>query len=385
MAEFIIPSFLENNSPEEIFERMKSVLPEDIDLSEGGHAWNLTFPTALVLGELCEFILPEVLQLIFPEWSYGEFLDGHASTRNMTRRAATAATGEITITGTPGTVIPAGSLFSTAAINGEPSVDFETVEGAKIPESGSVTVEVRCTQAGIAGNTTANTIVLPAIQIAGVTEITNEAETSGGTEEESDEELIARIHEYDRSQGDNFVGSVADYKRWATSVSGVGTATIIPAKDTTGLVTIVLTDANGAPATEQLCTSVYNYIMRPDNPEERLAPINANIQVEPPATMTIGIKATVELEDGATLEAVKAAYLALLEAYLPEALDDGEIKYTRVAAALARVEGANDFSGLQIGIKDGGTVTYGTTNIPITSKLLPTIAAEDLSLTAGTV
>ena len=385
MAEFTTPVFLQNHSPEEVHARMKEIIPKDLDLSEGGHAYNLTMPTALVLAEICEFVLPEVIKLIFPEYSYGEFAVAHAKARGMSPRSATAANGELTITGSPNTVIPTGSLFSTAAVNGEPSVDYKTLEAATIPEAGSVTVAVECTQTGIIGNTTENTIVLVSSRLTGITAVTNEKPLTGGTEEEDDASLIERVLDFDKSQGESYVGSASDYKRWATSVSGVGSATIIPAQDDSGLVTIIITDANGDPATEQLCTSVYNYIMRPDDPYERLAPVNALLKVEPPATMKISIKATVELTDEATLEAVKAAYMTQLALYLPVALDDGEIKYSRVAAALAAVEGANDYSDLQIGLKVGDTVTYGTSNIAITSNQLPVIDADDLVLTAGTV
>lgn len=385
MAEFETPVFLQNHSPEEVHALMKEILPDDLDMSQGGHAYNLTMPTALVVAEVCEFVLPEVIKLIFPETSYGEFVDSHAKVRGMGRRAARAASGELTITGTANTVIPAGSLFSTAAVNDQPSVDYATLEAATIPESGTVTVAVECTQTGIIGNTKENTVVLVSSRLKGITAVTNENPLTGGTEVENDTYLIERIVEFDKSQGESYVGSASDYKRWAMSVAGVGSATVLPAQDTSGLVTIIITDANGDPATEQLCTSVYNYIMRPDNPDERLAPINAFLKVSPPTTMQISIKATVELEDEATLETVKKAYMAQLALYLPVALDEGEIKYSRVAAALAAVEGANDYTDLQIGLKVGETVTYGTSNIAITSNQLPTIDAEDLILTSGTV
>ena len=386
MPEFETPAFLENKSTDEIHETMLAALPADLDTSEGGHTWNLTRPTALVLAEMCEFVLPEVIKLIFPEWSYGTFLDEHAKGRGITRRAATAAIGKITITGTAGAVIPAGSLFSTASVNGEPSVDFKTTAAATIPSSGSITVDIQCTQGGIVGNTAANTIVLVGSRINGVTAVTNANATSGGTEEESDASLIERICEFDKSQGESFIGCVADYKRWATSVSGVGDAVIITPTDDSGLIKIILTDANGAAATTALCNKVYNYIMSPDNPAARLAPVNANLSVVPPDSIAIAIKATVELEPGYTLAGVKAAYLAQIASYLPQAMDEGEIKYTRLAAALAAVEGANDYSNLQIGVKSSdGSVTYGTSNISITNSQLPSVSESDLTLTSGTV
>lgn len=385
MAEFETPAFLQNHSPAEIHARMKEILPADIDMSQGGHAYNLTMPTALVVAEICEFVLPEVVKLIFPEYSYGSFTDGHARVKGMSRRAARPASGEITITGTPNVVIPAGSMFSTAAVNDQPSVDYRTLAVVTIPESGVISADVECTQTGVIGNTPENTIVLVSSSLKGVTAVTNEKPLTGGTEEEDDASLIARIVEYNKSQGESYVGSPSDYKRWAMSVPGVGSATVISAKDTSGTVTIIITDANGDPATEQLCTAVYNYIMSPDAPNERLAPTNAILKVEPPSTMQISIKATVVLAEETTLESVKTAYMAQLALYLPVALSEGEIKYSRIWGALSATEGVSDHTDLQIGLKVGETVTYGTSNIAITSNQLPTIDADDLILTVGTV
>lgn len=67
---------------------------------------------------------------------------------------------------------------------------------------------------------------------------------------------------------------------------------------------------------------------------------------------------------------------------MPEAADDGEVKYTRVSAVLSAVEGINDFIDLKIGIKDG---ELSTANIPIEKSQLPAVAEADLALTTGTV
>lgn len=386
MAEFKTPEFLQNKSTDNIHKDMLGQLPTDIDTSEGNHVWNLTRPTALVTAEICQFILPEVIKLIFPEWSYGSFLDAHAKTRNISRRAAVAANGFLTITaGDKEITIPAGSLFATASINDEPSVDYETLEEVTIPANESVQVEIQCTQTGIIGNTHAGTIVLVASKLTGVAAVINEAAIMGGTEEEDDETLIGRVEEYDRTQGDSFVGNVSDYRRWATSVDGVGEVTVISATDDSGLVTIIVTDLNGDPATAGLCENVYNYIMRPDDPPSRLAPVNALLLVKAPDTTPIGVKVIVELDKGVDIEAVKEAFMAQLALYLPVALDEGEVKLTQVGAVLSAIPGVNDYRELQIGAKINGTITYGTTNIPITNTMLPVINEEDLIMESGTV
>lgn len=386
MAEFETPAFLENHSADDLQKLGLTALPADIDASEGGHTWNFTRMASLIGAEFCEYIVPEAIKVFMPEWSYGTYLDGHAQSRAMARRGATFATGEITITGEVGTVIPLGSLFYTTAINDEPSSEYRTTEAAKIPEEGSITVEVECVNTGISGNTATNTIVHVGSKIDGITAVTNKEALTGGTEEETDESLITRILEYDRSLGDSYGGSPADYKRWAESVDGVGSAEVIPAKDTSGLVTIVLLDANGDPANEALREAVYNYIMAPNDPNSRRTPTGASLSVVAPETVKIAISATVELEDDATIETVSAAYLDLLLAYLPEAMEDGEIKYTRITRELSKTTGVNDYADVKIGIVgEDGTVTYGTTNITISNRSIPVINEDGLHLTAGTV
>lgn len=385
MSEFTKPEFLENASTNDFHKEMLTELPSNIDTSQGNHVYNLTRSSALIAAKICEFIAPEIIKLIFPEWSYGSFLDQHAKTRNIFRRAATAANGYITVTASKEITIPAGSLFATASINDEPSVFYQTLEEVTIPKDASVQVPIECTETGIVGNTQAGTIVLVASKLTNVSAVVNEEDITGGTEQEDDATLYARIDEYDRTQGESYVGNPADYKRWATSVDGVGEAIIISATDDSGIVTIILTDLNGDPATKNLCDSVYNYIMKPDDPYGRLAPVNSILVVKPPDTMPICIKATIELETGAFIEDVMAAFKSAVALYLPVALDDGEVKYTKITNILGDTPGVNDYKDVLIGAKVDGEVTYGTSNIPIKNIQLPVINDEDLILTAGTV
>ncbi len=385
MADFITPDFLKNRSPEDYMKIVRQILPSDIDLSVGGHAWNLTYVSALIAAELCEYAIPEAIKVMIPRWSYGDYLVEHGNARGIKQRAATAAAGTLTITGAPETVIPAGSLFATSSVNDEPSVDYETIETATIPESGTITVKVQCTEPGVVGNTGVATIVHVASKVTGITSVTNAAAITGGTEAESDESLIERIEAYDHSKGDSYVGSPADYKMWAESVDGVGTANVIPAKDTSGLVTIVLTDANGDPANETIRTAVYNHIMAPDDKYARLAPTGASLSVVAPATNSIAIKATVELESDTTLDAVEDEFLSRIAVYLAEAMVDEEVRYTRITRELSSVTGVYDYADVEVGIVTDDGVAYGTSNIPVSDTQLPSIEAKNLHLTVGTV
>ena len=100
--------------------------------------------------------------------------------------------------------------------------------------------------------------------------------------------------------------------------------TVLDADDGQGTVTLLLTDTAGNPAGEDLCRAVENAILRPDAPEERPAPVNARLDVRAPDTVSLTVKATVELAAETTLDGVKDAFLAGLTAYLPTALQEGE-------------------------------------------------------------
>lgn len=380
MAEFPIPSFLENQSVDEIHAKMMKQLPEDIDKSEGGHPWNLTRPTAYEAAYMAEFVVAEAIKLIFPRYAqdYADIMMHHAETRGLERKAATYATGQITITGKAGSKIPKGSAFSTASVNGEPAVEFVTTEEVTIGDNGTVIADVIAVEAGTVGNVPAGTIILKANQLSEITAVTNDKDIDGGTEEESIESLQARIMEYDASQGVSFVGTESDYKRWAMEVDGTGGAVVIGAQDDSGLITIVLTDSNGEPANEALRTEVYNHIMRPDSPAERLAPINGgNIQVIAPDTIELTINVTVETDGVVTVATIKSSLLAALKTYLTEATEDREVRYTKIGAIIATIPGVEDYKDF--------TLNGGTNNIDISNQQLPTLNESNLVVTAGIV
>ncbi len=376
MDDLALPEFLQNKSLESIHSTMLAGLPEDLDKSQGQHAYNLTRPTAIIAAELLQQTLPSVVRLIFPMWSYGGWLDYHASIRGIKRRPATASSGNLVLTVTPGTEIPAGAEFSTASIDGQPAITFRATE-AKRAVTGTATVPVECTQTGPAGNVIARSIVFKVTKLDGVKAVDNPKPITGGTEVESDDSLRERILEIDRAKSISYVGSVADYKRWSKEVAGVGEVTVIPAQDDSGLVTVVITDSNGDPANENLCKAVYDHIMSPDDPELRLTPPNARLLVSPPETLTLNVSATVELLPAYSLESVGEKFLAAAQAYLATARTDQEIRFTQIGKILAGIEGVYDYDYL--------TINGGTENIPITTVQLPQVSRESVELRRGIV
>lgn len=379
MAEFKLPSIFDNQGVDEIHDRMMSNLPDDIDVSEGSHQWNLTMPHAYEKAFMASYMMPEAIRMIFPMFceGYEEIMEYHAEARGMKRKQAECATGELVITGVAGTEIPAGSTFSTLAYNDQPSIDFCTTETVEIGEDGTVTVPIKALLEGASGNVAANTIILNSSYIDDIESTTNPAPTSGGVEIESIQDLQERIREHDVSMEYSYGGSPADYKRWALSVPGTGAAVIVAPADDTEPITIIITDANGLPADKELCQDVYDYIMQPNHPEQRLAPINDRIVVVAPATITANVSATVELVPGHTIDQAKKAFIEALQVYMAEAADAGEIKYTKVGSILSGVSSVNDFKDLR--------VNGGTSNVAITADQVPSVNSSSVTLTAGTV
>ena len=373
MADFPIPEFLKNQTIEQIHSRMLSSLPTDLDVSEGQFPWIFTRPVAIEKARFAEDVIIRALAVAFPAYSYGYYVDLHAATRGLKRKEAMSATGRVKVTGTAGMIIPQGATFSTAGSTAVDTIVFHTIEDTQIGDDGSAYVDIICDTAGSIGNVKAGTITLSTSVLPSyLSSVSNLFATSGGTDEETDESLIARIAEYDASRDVSHVGSVSDYKRWAKEVAGVGDAVVIPATDDTGLITIVLIDSDGKPASYSLCQNVYDYIMG-SSENDRKAAINALLTVVPPTELTITISATVEVDANSNLEAVKTEFLEQVQAYLSVAADDGVVRLSEIGRILKSISGVIDYSAL--------LVNGGTTNITLSNLKLPVTTTDNITLT----
>lgn len=379
MAELTMDNipFLQNQDTETLHKEMLDCLPSDLDKTEGGFAHDFTYPTALRVAKYAEQDLLNVIGCIFPQFAVGEFLDFHGDNgRGMTRKPATKSYGYVQVLAKAGTTIPKGAVFTTMADVNTEYVEFVSVEaGTTESDTQAIEIAVEATTAGIEGNVSANTIVMLGTYINGVISVTNAEPTTGGTNVEDDESFRERILTLDRTRSVSFVGSISDYERWALEVAGVGAATVIPAQDDSGLVTIILTDANGEPANEQLRQAVYNHIQSPDNEKARLSNVNSLLSVVAPETMTITVSATIEVLETSTLENVKTAFITALKQYLIAC--DGEVKRSKVGQILSATVGVNDYTNLLI--------NGGESNVAVSTNQIPFVAENSVTLVEGVV
>lgn len=349
ITEFQKPDFLEGVTADSITQNMLSNLPLDIDKTEGGFIWDLLRPAALEKAELLQFQLVRTLQIMHPMWADGRWLDLHAQENGLERKPANAAYGVVTVAGKAGIKIPLGFVFSVPSDNGVAAVDFATLTAAVIGPEGVVDIEVQAVEPGTGSNVDADTITIMRAPIKGITNITNENPTTGGTAEETDDELRARIDYLLSGAGDSFVGNNADYVRWAKEVLGVGYAHTIPEYNGPNSVKVVVCDANGEPANAQILANVYKHIFGENRKDPlRLAPVGVvDFEVVAPLPVDITISFKLKLEAGYTEETVVAAYRKALADYYSVAAaatsaETTEIKFYKMAALLTDTDGVAD-------------------------------------------
>ena len=100
------------------------------------------------------------------------------------------------------------------------AVEFQTLRTVTFAENETMDLAVEAVIPGVSGNVPANTITIMASPINGVTAITNSEKTSGGAEEENDEDYYERIHaEFQDSQF--YVANDADYIKWPKKFPGL--------------------------------------------------------------------------------------------------------------------------------------------------------------------
>lgn len=222
-----------------------------------------------------------IIEAAFPQTSWGIYLERLADAlAGLSRRAATSAIVELTITGKAGTAIPKGYQFTT-----EGGTAFATDAAAVIGDDGTANVKATATTAGAGGNVKANTITQMPVTLYGVDAVTNAAAAHDGYEEEADDSLRERLLFVVRRPVTS--GNANHYWTWATSVSGVGQCKVIPLWNGPGTVKVLIVDANNKVASDTLIKAVADYI-------EEVRPIGATVTVVSPEPVTVNVEASIE-------------------------------------------------------------------------------------------
>lgn len=149
-------------------------------------------------------LLPDTAETVFLDKWGNIFLVNADGSRG--RKQATLSTGTITVTGVPGTIVPAGTPLTGP---GSPTVGFEIVMVATVGSS-ATTVSVRALDPGAAGNLPRGTGLSIPTAVPGVDgQSATVVSLTGGADEETDDELRARV--LDRIRNPPMGGDANDY------------------------------------------------------------------------------------------------------------------------------------------------------------------------------
>lgn len=336
---------------------------EWVDTREGTFYFDVTQVCLLECARIWDSLATEVPAAAFPLFAWGDYLDYHAATFGLERKAAVAAQGTVTFTGTAGTAIPTGVTVGTipASADVDP-VEFLTTAPATVGVGGTISVPVVAADEGASGNVSAGAIIEIVSPSPGVSAVTNAAATTGGVDVENDEDLRGRILlEFEGAGG----GRISDYKRWALSVPGVGRVFVNPVWNGPGTVQVVVMTSTGDPVAGSVVSAVQDYIDPATGSAEGQAPPGVTVTVQTPTAVAVNIVASVTFKSGAytlggtggTIEQ-QSQIVAALSDYIDN-LDVGEdVIYNHVLAAFFRAEGVLNVSGLTV---NGGTADVGIT------------------------
>ncbi len=284
--------------------------------------------TAMAAHEMFGF-LDWLSDQILPDTAEQEFLVRHGTIWNILRKAAGAAEGTITFTGTNGSTVPAGSILRRAD-NVEYSVDVDiTVAG------GTGTGVVTCLTPGASGNAGAGVKINLISPVAGVQSQANVTIISGGTDVESDEELRGRI--IARIQKPPQGGAAHDYEAWALEVPGVTRAWPYPMQYGLGTVGLTFVMDNKAGTIIPSAGEVASVQTHIDDPAVR--PVTADVTVFAPVAVPVNLEIHISPNSLAVQKAVKAE----LEAFFRrEATPGGTLYKSRINEAISTAAGEFD-------------------------------------------
>lgn len=268
--------------------------------------------------------------------------------KGISRKEATHAIGEITVTGN-GTVT-AGNIFETPN-----AIQFEAIETVKIVDIG--TVKVQAVIAGKSGNVGVGAITLMPVTIQGIKTVHNEKQTYDGFDAETDISLLERYLIAVQTPATS--GNIYHYKQWARAVEGVGNSRIFPLWNGNNTVKVVIINDNQQPASNELVKKVQNYIDPMGENNETWgagygeAPIGAYCTVKSATAKDISVNVTLIKETGTELENLKTAITKSITEFLQSiAFEKDYVSYSLIANSILATNGVVEWIRLTI---NGGT------------------------------
>ena len=269
-----------------------------------------------------------IFRQVFPDTADEAELLHHASQRGVVQKAAVAARGVATLTGTAGAALLTGASLKHKATG----TLLTATASATIGSGGSVTVAVAAATAGAAANGLSGPCTLISPPTGMDATATLSTAMAGGTDLEKPEAVLARLLELLRNPPAG--GSPADYRRWALEVPGVANAIVLPKRRGVATVDVCITAADGLPSAAVIAACA-SWI------EDR-RPATAEVFVYAPVVRTVDMRAKVELLTGFTLAGVQAATATAYTEALASLSPNEALRRWRIETLLGNIAGVAD-------------------------------------------
>lgn len=315
-----------------VLNRMLGNVDPKYDTSDGSFFYDFNAPMSIELGEAYKLV-EDIITRRNIATSTGDYLTELCSEEGIDRHLATYSIGSVTLTGLPGATVSPGDLVSSGLIN------FEVLESAVVPVGGQVTVNIQSKVLGSIGNVPVGSIKSFPKTLTGITAVTNTEPTTGGYDQESDDNLRERYYIKVRTPGTS--GNPYHYLSWARDVVGVGLAKVFDTWNGGGSVKVVIADSNKRGANQTLITNTFNYI-------ESQRPIGANVTVISAIEKSLNITASITLQPGGDLATVKAQFSTALDTYLKSVAFNTTYISIAFVGNLLLDTGIKDYTNLQI-------------------------------------
>lgn len=328
----------EEQTYENILERMLNEVPETFDKREGSIMYVTLAPTAMALAR-CYMDLGSVYDEGFPDTASRNSLIKQGKDKAIEPYPATYTIAK----GVFNMDIPLGWRFTLD--------DLFFLVAEKI-EGEEYTYKLQCEESGDIGNVSGTLIpvdYLQGLQIAELTEILRH-----GEDEEDTEDLRERVT--NRTNQQAFGGNVADYKDKVKGIQDVGGVKVTPVWQGGGTTKLTITNRfNEVPE-----PSLIEYVQQTIDPTESagqgkgLAPIGHVVTVFGAEADDIHIETKLTLQNDWLWEDVEPAIKEILEEYLEELnvnweeQDNTIVRISQIETRILNLDGLIDIEGTKI-------------------------------------
>ncbi|WP_428492170.1 baseplate J/gp47 family protein [Rhodopila sp.] len=271
-----------------------------------------------------------------PFTATGEFLEGWANLKGVTRKPATPTTGTAAFVANATTTVVSGTgIVRSDGVTYTSTADASTV-------SGSITVPFVAAIPGSAGNFETGAVFNLATSVANVQSVsTTSTQTADGADQETDDELRTRmliVYAAPPQGGDR-----QDYIEWALAVPGVTRAWIVPNGMGAGTVTVfvMLDDAEaehgGFPQGSNGCAS--NEPRAATATGDQLTVANALFPLQPVTALVYVVAPTPQPTDF-TIADLGSNNTAAMQALIASALADMFLRLGQAGGTINPTTGA---------------------------------------------